>query len=170
MTWSTPQDAFESPEAAALKQEIVEAGRKLWIRQYVDGNGGNISCRLTNEWVLCTPTLVSKADLQPSDICLVDMAGEQVAGTRRRSSEILLHLEVYKNVPEAGAVVHCHPPHATAYSLAAAVPPECMLAEHEVFVGPVALVPYYTPGTQAFADSIAPLVARYNTILLANHG
>jgi L-fuculose-phosphate aldolase len=170
MPWRTPEEAFDSPEAALLKQEIVEAGRKLWIRQYVDGNGGNISCRLTGEWVLCTPTLVSKADLQPSDICLVDMTGEQVAGTRRRSSEMLLHLEVYKNVPGAGAVVHCHPPHATAYSLAGVVPPECMLAEHEVFVGPVAIVPYQTPGTQAFADAIQPLVQRYNTILLANHG
>ncbi len=170
MPWCTPQDAFESPEAAALKQEIVDAGRKLWIRQYVDGNGGNISCRLTGEWVLCTPTLVSKADLQPSDICLVDMTGEQLAGTRKRSSEILLHLEIYKNVSEAGSVVHCHPPHATAYSLAGAVPPECMLAEHEVFVGPVAIVPYETPGTQAFADAIRPLVQRYNTVLLANHG
>jgi L-fuculose-phosphate aldolase len=169
-TWRSPKEAFDSPEAAAFKQEIVDAGRKLWIRQYVDGNGGNISCRLTDEWVLSTPTLVSKADLQPSDICLVDMSGEQLAGTRKRSSEILLHLEIYRNVPAAGAVVHCHPPHATAYSLAGAVPPECMLAEHEVFVGPVAIVPYQTPGTQAFADTIRPLVQRYNTVLLANHG
>lgn len=169
-TWRTPEDAYNSPEAEALKREIVEAGRKLWLRQYVDGNGGNISCRLTGEWVLCTPTLLSKADLQPSDICLVDMAGGQVAGTRQRSSEILLHLEVFKTVPEARAVIHCHPPHATAYSLAGLVPPECMLAEHEVFVGPVAIVPYETPGTQAFADAIKPLVREHNSILLANHG
>jgi L-fuculose-phosphate aldolase len=166
----SPQAAFDSEAAQALKREMVDVGRKLWERQYVDGNGGNVSCRLTDQWVLCTPTLTSKADLAVEDLCLVDFDGRQVAGRRRRSSEILLHLEVMKAVPEARAVVHCHPPHATAYSLAGLVPPEAMLAEHEVFVGPVAIVPYESPGTQAFADAIIPLVQQHNTILLANHG
>jgi L-fuculose-phosphate aldolase len=168
--WTTPEEAFASAEAMRLKQEIVDAGRKLWLRQYVDGNGGNISCRLTDEWVLCTPTLLSKADLQVEDICLVDMEGHLVAGTRRRSSEILLHLAILKTVPEARSVIHCHPPHATAYALAAVVPPERMLAEHEVFVGPVAFLPYETPGTQACANDVIPFAKEHNTILMANHG
>jgi L-fuculose-phosphate aldolase len=168
--WKTPGEAFRSDEATRLKQEIVEVGRKLWLRQYVDGNGGNISCRLTDEWVLCTPTLMSKADLRAEDLCLVDLHGNQVAGTRRRSSEILLHLAILRTVPEARSVVHCHPPHATAYALAGVVPPERMLAEHEVFVGPVAILPYETPGTQAFADDVIPYAKDHNTILMANHG
>lgn len=168
--WGTPDAAFRSEEAARLKQEIVDVGRKLWLRQYVDGNGGNISCRLTDEWVLCTPTLMSKGDMQADDLCLVDMLGDQVAGPRRRSSEILLHLAILRTVPEARAVIHCHPPHATAYALAGVVPPERMLAEHEVFVGPVAFLPYETPGTQACADAVIPYARDHNTILMANHG
>ena len=161
---------FDSDLALALKHDMVDVGRKLWERQYVDGNGGNISCRLTSDWVLCTPTLMSKGDLRVEDICLVDFDGNQLAGVRRRSSEILLHLAIMKAVPAARAVIHCHPPHATAFALAGMVPPDAMLAEHEVFIGPVALVPYETPGTQACADAVVPLAARHNTILMANHG
>jgi len=164
------QAAFESAAARALKQEIVAAGRKLWERQYVDGNGGNISARLSEEWVLCTPTLTSKADLSPEALCLVDMDGVQVAGREKRSSEILLHLAIMKTVPEARAVIHSHPPHATAFALAGRVPPDAMLAEHEVFVGPVAFLPFESPGTQAFADTVVPLAHDHNTILLGNHG
>jgi L-fuculose-phosphate aldolase len=165
-----PEATFESEAARALKQEIVEAGRKLWERQYVDGNGGNISARLSDEWVLCTPTLTSKADLSADALCLVDMDGVQVAGRERRSSEILLHLAIMRTVPEARAVIHSHPPHAKAFALAGRVPPEAMLAEHEVFVGPVALLPFESPGTQAFADTVVPLAHDHNTILLGNHG
>jgi L-fuculose-phosphate aldolase len=161
---------FRSPEAEAIKQEIVEVGRKLWMRQYVDGNGGNISYRLTDEAVICTPTLVSKADLRPQDLCLVDLEGNQLAGGRPRTSEILLHLEIYKSVPEAKGVVHCHPAHATAYAITGRVPPTCVIPEFEVFVGKVALSPYETPGTKKFAETVVPYVKTHNTVLLANHG
>jgi L-fuculose-phosphate aldolase len=161
---------FHSPEAEAIKQEIVTVGRKLWRRQYVDGNGGNISYRLTGEAVLCTPTLLSKADLKPEDLCLVDLTGKQLAGGKPRTTEILMHLEIYKAVPEARAVVHCHPPHATAYAITGRVPPTCVIPEFEVFVGRVALSPYETPGTQKFAETVIPFVKKHNTILLANHG
>jgi len=161
---------FASPEAEAAKAEIVAAGRKLWQRQYVDGNGGNISFRLGENAVLCTPTLVSKADLRPEDLCLVDLEGNQLAGTRARTSEILMHLEIYKAVPEAKAVLHCHPPHATAYAITGKVPPTCVIPEYEVFVGGVALAQYETPGTQAFADAVLPFVRKHNTVLLQNHG
>ena len=164
------QAAFRSAGAAAIKEEIVRVGRKLWDRQYVDGNGGNISCRLGGGLVICTPTLMSKADLTVDDMCLVDLEGNQLAGDRKRSSEIFLHLEIYKVVPEATAVVHCHPPHATAYAVAGVVPPTCMISEHEVFVGPVALVPYETPGTMECARAVVPYVKQHNVILLANHG
>lgn len=158
------------PEAESVKEEICAVGKKLWARQYVDGNGGNISYRIGPNEVICTPTLLSKADLRPQDMCLVDLDGKQLAGGRPRTSEILLHLEIYKEVPEAKAVVHCHPPHATAYAITGKVPPSCIIPEYEVFIGKVALSPYETPGTSEFARTVIPFVRTHNTVLLANHG
>jgi L-fuculose-phosphate aldolase len=161
---------LNSPEANRIKDEICAVGKKLWHRSYVDGNGGNISYRLTEDAVLCTPTLVSKSDLRPEDMSLVDLDGNQLAGGRPRTSEILLHLEIYKAVPEAKGVVHCHPPHATAYAITGRVPPTCIVPEFEVFVGRVAVSPYETPGTKKFAETVVPFAKTHNTILLANHG
>ena len=161
---------FSTPEAEAVKQEICAVGRKLWQRQYVDGNGGNISYRIGPNEVICTPTPVSKYDLKPEDLCLVDLEGNQVAGAKKRTSEILLHLEIYKAVPEAKACVHCHPPHATAYAITGRVPPSRIIPEFEVFVGKVAVSPYETPGTKAFAETVIPYVKQHNTVLLSNHG
>jgi L-fuculose-phosphate aldolase len=167
----SPEEAiFRSAEAMTIKQEIMRVGRKLWERQYVDGNGGNISVKLNDRYILCTPTLCSKADLTPDDFALVDMEGNQVAGDRPRSSELALHLEMYKANPKVKAIVHCHPPHATAYALTGMVPPECLIPEHEVFVGSVAMAPYETPGTPAFAQTVLPYVQDHNMILLQNHG
>jgi len=161
---------FNTPEAQAIKEEICAVGRKLWNRSYVDGNGGNISYRIGPNEVLCTPTLCSKFDLKPEDICLVDLDGRQAAGIKPRTSEILLHLEIYKAVPEAKAAVHCHPPHATAYAITGRVPPSRIIPEFEVFVGKVAVSPYETPGTKAFAETVLPYVKQHNTVLLSNHG
>ena len=161
---------LNSPEAEKIKQEIINVGKKLWLRSYVDGNGGNISYRISPEAVICTPTLTSKGDLTPEHMCLVDLQGNQLAGKHARTSEILLHLEIYKAVPEAKAVVHCHPPHATAYAITGRVPPTCIIPEFEVFVGRVAVSPYETPGTQVFAETVIPFVKSHNTVLLSNHG
>lgn len=157
-------------EAAALRAEMVAVGRKLWDRAYVDGNGGNISVRLEGDRVLCTPTMVSKGDLEPGDLCVVDLEGKALAGSRARTSELLLHLAIYNANPRAQAVLHCHPPYATAWALTGCAPPSGYLSEYEIFIGPAAIAPYETPGTQAFADSVLPFVHEHNTILLANHG
>jgi L-fuculose-phosphate aldolase len=172
-----PKVAGDSPlvvansfEAQALRAEIIRVGRKLWERQYVDGNGGNISVRLGSRYVLCTPTMLSKGDLEPADICLSDLDGNILAGDRSRTSELLLHLEIYKANPKARAVLHCHPPYATAFAVTGTVPPNGLIPEYEVFIGPAAVAPYETPGTQAFAETVLPFVQDHNTILLANHG
>lgn len=161
---------FHSPEAQAVKREICDVGKKLWHRSYVDGNGGNISYRIGENAVICTPTLISKADLTPEVLCMVDLEGNQLAGDRPRTSEILLHLEIYKNVPQAKGVVHCHPPHATAYAITGRVPPSAIIPEFDVFIGSVAVSPYETPGTQKFAETVVPYVRSHNTVLLGNHG
>lgn len=166
----SPSVAARSSEARALRAEIIKVGQKLWDRQYVDGNGGNISARIGSRYVLCTPTMMCKADLEPDDICLSDLDGNILAGDRARTSEILLHLAIYKANAQARAVVHCHPPHATAFAITGAAPPNGFIAEYEYFVGAAALAPYETPGTQAFADTVIPFARDHNTILLANHG
>jgi L-fuculose-phosphate aldolase len=161
---------FNSPEAKAIKEEICAVGWKLWMRSYVDGNGGNISCRIGENAVLCTPTLLSKIDLKPEHLCLVDMEGNQLAGELPRTSEVFLHLEIYKHVPQAKAVVHCHPPHATAYAITGCIPPSAVIPEFDVFVGSVAITQYETPGTKQFAETVIPFVQDHNTVLLGNHG
>ena len=161
---------FSTSEAEEIKKEICAVGRKLWMRQLVDGNGGNISWRIGPNEVICTPTLVSKYDLTPEDLCLVDLEGVQVAGAKPRTSEIFLHLEIYKAVAEAKAVVHCHPPHATAYAITGKVPPNLVIPEFEVFIGKVAISRYETPGTPEFAHTVLPFVKQHNTVLLSNHG
>jgi L-fuculose-phosphate aldolase len=167
-----PADLLESEttESRALRAEIVEAGRKLWQRGYVDGNGGNISVRLSSNSLLCTPTMISKGDLKPDDLCLCDLDGNMLAGSGQRTSELLLHLEIYKANPQARAVVHCHPPYATAFAITGTTPPIGLIPEYEVFIGPSAVAHYETPGTQAFAETILPFIHDHNTILLANHG
>ncbi len=166
----SPQAVSSSAEAAALRAEIIAVGCKLWERQYVDGNGGNISVRVGSQYLLCTPTMMCKRDMQPADICLSDLGGNILAGDRRRTSELLLHLTIYKANPRARAIVHCHPPHATAFAMTGTVPPIGLISEYETSIGPAAVAPYETPGTQAFAETVLPFVEDHNTIVLSNHG
>ncbi len=154
-----------------LREEMCRIGRRIWERNYVAANDGNLSVRIGNGKYLCTPTLVSKGFMKPSDIALVDEQGEQLAGDKPRTSEILLHLEIYRELPEVNAVVHAHPPHATAFAVAGMELPSCILPEVEIFIGQVPIAPYDTPGSRDFAQTILPhLRNKANTILLANHG
>jgi L-fuculose-phosphate aldolase len=153
-----------------LKEQICEIGRRVYARGFAAANDGNISYRLNEKEVVCTPTMICKGFMKPEDMCKVDLEGKQIAGTRKRSSEILLHLSVYKNRPDVKAVVHCHPPHATAFAVAGVPIPQCILPEVEVFLGDVPMAVYDTPGTQKFADTIVPHLKASNTIILANHG
>ncbi len=159
-----------SKENRLLIREIKRVGRKLWLRQYVDGSGGNISARLSPESIICTASLCGKGDLTLGDFAVVDMDGRQISGIKPPSSEILLHLEIYKNVPEARAVIHCHPPHAMAFAITGSIPQAGMVPEYEVFIGDVALIPYETPGTMEFAALAGAHVKNRNMLLLQNHG
>ena len=160
---------FNSPYAHNLKEQICEIGRRLWQRAYVDGNGGNMAIRVGEDIAICTPTLVSKGSLKPEDMCLVDFEGNQILGTKKRTSEILMHLQIMQKQPKAVASCHCHPPCATGFALMGIVPPTCMLPEYEVFAS-VAIAPYRTPGTPEMGKLVAELVDKHNTILMANHG
>src|SRR2546423_11493165 len=153
-----------------IKEQICEIGRRVYNKGFAAANDGNISVRMSDKEIMCTPTMISKGFMKPEDICKVDYEGKQIAGTRKRSSEILLHLSVYKHRPDVQAVVHCHPPHATALAVAHEPIPKCILPEVEVFLGEVPIAVYETPGGQKFADTIVPYVKDANTILLANHG
>lgn len=161
---------FYSPQMEDLKEQICDVGRRLWGRAYVDGNGGNIAIRVGNDLALCTPTLVSKGFMKPEDLCLVDLDGNQVAGKKKRTSEILMHLQIMKKQPRAKATVHCHPPHSTAFAVAGVEPPTCMIPEIEVFIGKVPIAPYRTPGTPEMGKLVSDLVEDHNTVLMANHG
>jgi L-fuculose-phosphate aldolase len=160
---------FNSAHVQTLKLQICDIGRRLWQRAYVDGNGGNIAIRVGEDIALCTPTLVSKGFMKPEDMCLVDLEGKQLCGGKKRTSEILMHLQIMKRQPRAVATVHCHPPYATGFAVAGVEPPTCMIPEFEVFSS-VAIAPYRTPGTPEMGKLVADLVDKHNTILMANHG
>jgi L-fuculose-phosphate aldolase len=160
---------FNSPIVHELKLQICEVGRRLWQRAYVDGNGGNIAIRVGEDIALCTPTLVSKGFMKPEDMCFVDLDGNQLCGAKKRTSEILMHLQIMKRQPRAVATVHCHPPYSTGFAVAGVQPPTCMIPEFEVFAS-VAIAPYRTPGTPEMGKLVADLVDKHNTILMANHG
>src|SRR5437764_1578922 len=153
-----------------LREQMCEIGRRVYAKGFAAANDGNISYRLGDDRVLCTPTRVSKGFMKPDDLCIVDMDGKQDSGKRKRSGEILLHLAIMKARPDVRACVHCHPPHATAFAVAHEPIPKCTMPEFEVFLGEVAITPYETPGTQAFADTVVPYIKDTDVILLANHG
>ena len=152
------------------KQQICDIGQRIYNKGFAAANDGNITYRLNEHEVLCTPTMHSKGFLKPEDICLIDMQGKQLAGRKKRSSEALLHLQIYKERTDVKSVVHCHPPHATAFAIAREPIPQCVLPEVEIFLGDVPISRYETPGGQAFADTIIPLVKKSNVVVLANHG
>ena len=108
-----------------LKEQICEIGRRVYNRGFAAANDGNLSIRVGENEVLCSPTMICKGFMTPDDICAVDLDGNQIAGKRKRTSEILLHLTIMKHRPDVKAVVHCHPPHATAFAVVGeAIPPK----------------------------------------------
>lgn len=161
---------FHSPAIIELKERMVGIGQRMWNREYTDGNGGNLTIRVGDNLVLCTPTLVSKGFMTLEHMCLVDMEGVQLAGKYRRTSECMTHLAIMKRQPKANACCHAHPPHGTAFAVAGVQPPTCMIPEAEVFLGQIGLAQYETPGSAANAKAVGEAAVDHMAVLMVNHG
>jgi L-fuculose-phosphate aldolase len=153
-----------------LRADIVEVGRRLHARGYVASNDGNISVRLGDGRLLTTPTGVSKGFMTPDMIVTTDLEGRKLAGDREASSELLMHLAVYENRPEIGAVVHAHPPTATGFAVAGIPLDRAVLAEVVTTLGSIPIAEYGTPSTQELADGVRKYIKIHDGLLLANHG
>ncbi|MGA2624221.1 MAG: class II aldolase/adducin family protein [Bacteroidota bacterium] len=152
-----------------LRKDIVEVGRRVWNRGYVASNDGNISARLDENRVLITPTGVSKGFMKEDELVIVDLKGNVKSG-KKPSSEMFLHLEVYKHRPDVHGIVHSHPPFATGFAVAGIPLDKCILPEVVIALGGIPLVEYGTPGTEEFFRPVIRIVDKNDAFLLANHG
>jgi L-fuculose-phosphate aldolase len=152
------------------RDEIVRFGKLLHQAGLIAATDGNISVRLSDGNIMCTPTLMSKGLMEPADMVVVNDCGKKVAGSRDVSSEISMHLFIYRNRPDVGAVVHAHPPTATGYAAAGIPLDRALCSEIVVTLGSVPLASYQTPGSQELAEGLAPLISDHDAILMANHG
>jgi len=153
-----------------LRREIVQVGRWIHERGFVSGYDGNISARLDNHRILSTPTTMSKGMMAVDDLVVVDYDGKKISGRRNVTSELAMHLLIYKRRSDVMAVVHAHPPTATGYAAAGIPLNKALVSEVVLTFGCIPLAPYGTPGTPALSDALLPLVGSYDAILMANHG
>ena len=155
----------------ATRKEIVAACRLLYERGLISGAEGNLSVRVAPGRILVTPAGVAKRTLRPSDIVVIDDRAQRPGrGARRPSTELAMHLRINQWRPDIRAVVHAHPPTATGFAVAGETFESPVLPEIVVGLGEVALVPYATPGTDALADRLEPLLQGHDVFLLSNHG
>ncbi len=155
---------------AQLRADIVEVGRRLYARGYTASNDGNISVRLDEGRLLMTPTGVCKGFMSPEMMCITDLEGRKLQGERSPSSEIQMHLEVYRRRPDAVAVVHAHPPIATGFAVAGIPLDRAVLAEVVTTLGSVPIAEYATPSTKELPEAVRQYVQAHDGMLLANHG
>ena len=153
-----------------IKKEICEVGHKLWAKGFVAANDGNISVKISENEYYCTPTGVSKGDLTPDRIIKVDKDGKKLEGKLNPSSEIKMHMRVYRERPDVTAVVHAHPPVATAFTVADIDLDQYILPEAVLTIGDVPTCDYGTPSTMEIPDSLDPYIQNHDAFLLRNHG
>ncbi|MGB4140027.1 MAG: class II aldolase/adducin family protein [Limnochordia bacterium] len=163
-----PSDHAE--KYARLKEDIVEVGRRIYNLGFVAANDGNISVRVGDDEILTTPTGVSKGFMTPDMIIRVDMAGNKLEGELKPSSELKLHLEVYKQRPDVRAVLHAHPPVATAFAVAGIPLDKPVLPEIVISLGRIPIAKYATPSTEELPASVRPYLEDHDAVLLENHG
>ncbi|MBR0196955.1 MAG: class II aldolase/adducin family protein [Kiritimatiellae bacterium] len=160
---------FNSAPIVRVKEQICEMGRRIYNKGYTDGNGGNLSVRVGEDLVLCSPTLCCKGFMKVEDICLVDMNAGQLCGYRPRTSEVKVHIAMMK-ATGMNACMHCHPPHCNAFIFAGIVPPNGINPEADIFLNQIPLAPYATPGTDDVAESVAKAAQKGNVVFMENHG
>ncbi len=158
------------PSESQLRADIVEVGRRLYARGYTASNDGNISVRLDAARLLVTPANVCKGFMNEPMMVVTDLDGKKLAGERNASSEIQMHLEVYRQRPEIQAVVHAHPPTATAFAVAGIPLDRAVLAEVVTTLGSVPIAEYATPSTKELPEAVRKYVKVHDGMLLANHG
>src|SRR5919108_1237221 len=152
------------------RKEIVRLGGMLHGSGFVAGTDGNLSVRLDRRRVLVTPTAMSKGMMRPSDLVIVDLEGHKLSGRRNVSSEIAMHLLIYRLRPDIRGIVHAHPPTATAFAASGLSLNQPLVCELVVGLGCVPLARYGTPGTPELSEALEPLIPQYDAILMANHG
>src|SRR6266705_2006592 len=152
------------------RRDIVSFGRALHERGYVAAMDGNLSVRLGENRILATPTAMCKGVMRPSDSVIVDMQGRRLGGKRDVSSEIAMHLLIYKLRPDISAIVHAHPPTATGFAAAGMALNQPLVCEVVIGLGSIPLAKYGTPGTPELTEALKPLIPQYDAILMSNHG
>lgn len=151
--------------------EMCEIGKSLWIRNYCAGNEGNISQRLPDGTFLCTPTGVSNGDLVAEELCVVDLNGQVLSGQLKPSSELKMHLEIYRRRSDINAVVHAHPKHVLTLAITGKTLPYAIYPEAELFLGEIPIMPYRALGSVDLAETLGEYVENDTTaIIMANHG
>jgi L-fuculose-phosphate aldolase len=155
---------------AELRQQIADFSQLTYQKGYLASTDGNLSARMPDGNVICTPTIINKGFVGPGDPVIVDLEGRHVRGERKASSEIAMHTLIYKLRPDINAVVHCHPPCATAYAAAGIPLNKALISEVVLALGCIPLAEYGTPGTPELTDRLEPYVANYDALLMANHG
>lgn len=152
------------------REDIVRVCRLIYEKGWVAANDGNISIRLDEDRILCTPTAISKGLVTLDDLTICDLAGNKVNGHHERTSEIAMHSTIYSLRPDVGSVVHAHPPVATGFATAGRALDKALLPEVIVQLGAVPLASYGLPGTPALSEGMIPLIPHYDALLLENHG
>ncbi len=153
-----------------IKKEICEVGHTIYNLGFVAANDGNISVKISENEYYCTPTGVSKGALTPDMIIKVDRNGNKLEGKLNPSSEIKMHMRVYQERPDVTAVVHAHPPVATAFTVAGIDLDQYILPEAVLTIGNVPTCEYGTPSTMEIPDSLLPYIQQHDAFLLKNHG
>jgi L-fuculose-phosphate aldolase len=157
------------PTPTDLRRHVVRVCRRLYERGLIAGPDGNVSARLAADRIVVTPAGASKVEVEPDDLVELDLDG-RVHGAGRPTSELAMHLALYRARPDVAAVVHAHPPTATAFGVAGVAIPGRVLPELICQMGAVAMVPYATPGTAAAAEAFAPFADGHDAFVMANHG
>ncbi len=153
-----------------LREDMVRVGRFIFDKGWVAANDGNITVRLDERRILATPTGICKGMMQPDDLIVCDLEGEKICGERERTSEMGMHLTIYRMRPDIRSIVHAHPPVATGFAVAGRALNLALLPEVVIGLGSVPLAEYGLPGTPALSEGMLPYIPKYDALLMANHG